>query len=78
MTAVSLDLSPTSRLSLQAVRDFYSQPLARRVLLASSILLTYGGARPCSGSTPSTAGRRAPPSTTGFIGSWSPRSASWP
>ncbi len=43
MTAVSLDLTPTSRLSVQALRGFYAQPLARRVLLTTSILLTYGG-----------------------------------
>lgn len=43
MTAVSLDLTPTSRLSVQALRSFYAQPLARLVLLTTSILLTYGG-----------------------------------
>ena len=43
MTAVSLDLTPTSRLSVEALRGFYAQPLARRMLLTTSILLTYGG-----------------------------------
>ncbi len=78
MTTISLDLAPTSRLSLQTVRAFYAQPLARRVLLASSILLAYGGGAAMFWLHAIHRGERARPSTTGSTGCWTPRWESWP
>ncbi len=78
MTTTTLALEPSGPVSIASLRAFYAQPLARRTLIATSVLLTYVAAARCSGCTPSTGASGAQPSTTGSTGCWTPRSASSP